>query len=389
MYALSLAIIIVATIGTCFSVNSRHGEPVWISLIAWRLLLGFGIGGDYPLSATMTSEHASKMNRGSMLSAVISCQGLGILGASIVSLTVLSSFKAAIEADVMFLDYIWRICIGFGVFPALFSIYFRLTLPETPRYLMEQEQKAAKIAAGVVDEDDKATWRDFISHFSIWSNFKILLGTTVTWFAVDVAFFGINLNNSVILNAIGFAAKTKPYELLYKDATGNLVIALLGTVPGYWFTVFFVDTLGRKRIQIAGFGILTILFIVLGVAYHSILNKSVKLFIVIFTAANFFLNFGPNVTTFVIPGEVFPTKYRSTAHGISAASGKIGAIVSQVGFSQLKDVGGPNAFVDKLLIIFGAFMLLGLIFTFLIPESTGRSLEEINNEYTTVSIKTV
>ena len=43
----------------------------------------------------------------------------------------------------------------------------------------------------------------------------------------------------------------------------------------------------------------------------------------------FFLNFGPNATTFVIPGEVFPTRYRSTAHGISAALGKLGAIISQ------------------------------------------------------------
>jgi MFS transporter, PHS family, inorganic phosphate transporter len=57
--------------------------------------------------------------------------------------------------------------------------------------------------------------------------------------------------------------------------------------------------------------------------------------------ANFFQNFGPNTTTFVVPGEAFPTRYRSTAHGISAASGKLGAIVAQVGFARLKDIGGP------------------------------------------------
>lgn len=48
--------------------------------------------------------------------------------------------------------------------------------------------------------------------------------------------------------------------------------------------------------------------------------------------ANFFQNFGPNTTTFIIPGEVFPTRYRSTAHGICAASGKLGAIIAQVSF---------------------------------------------------------
>lgn len=50
-------------------------------------------------------------------------------------------------------------------------------------------------------------------------------------------------------------------------------------------------------------------------------------------------------TTFIIPGEVFPTRYRSTCHGISAASGKLGAIVAQVGFSRLANIGGKNKFV--------------------------------------------
>lgn len=49
--------------------------------------------------------------------------------------------------------------------------------------------------------------------------------------------------------------------------------------------------------------------------------------------ANFFLNFGPNTTTFIVPGEAFPTRYRSTAHGISAASGKLGAVVAQFAFA--------------------------------------------------------
>lgn len=52
----------------------------------------------------------------------------------------------------------------------------------------------------------------------------------------------------------------------------------------------------------------------------------------LYCLANFFQNFGPNTTTFVIPGEVFPTRYRSTAYGLSAACGKLGAIVAQIIF---------------------------------------------------------
>ena len=64
-----------------------------------------------------------------------------------------------------------------------------------------------------------------------------------------------------------------------------------------------------------------------------------RAFVFLYCLANFFQNFGPNTVTFIVPGEAFPTRYRSTAHGISAASGKLGAIVSQVGFEMMIDKG--------------------------------------------------
>jgi len=284
------------------------------------------------------------------------------------------------------------------------AMYFRFTIPETPRYKMDVMNQVAKAAADVdrilgkttgADEegpsnsggnDDaihavpKASWADFARHFGQWRNLKVLLGTSMSWFALDVAFYGMNLNNSVILKAIGFTSKTSAYEDLFKNALGNVVIALLGTVPGYWFTVLFVDSWGRKTIQIMGFVVLTVVYAVLGFLYKPILDTSVVLFIAMYTVAQFFTNFGPNATTFIVPGEVFPTRYRSTAHGISAASGKLGAIISQVGFSQMKDIGGKMAFIDKLLLIFAAWMVVGLAFTFLIPETKGKSLEELTGE---------
>ncbi|CAG8819398.1 28050_t:CDS:2, partial [Racocetra persica] len=117
------------------------------------------------------------------------------------------------------------------------------------------------------------------------------------------------------------------------------------------------------------------------------------LFIIFFTIAQFFFNFGPNATTFVVPGEVFPTRYRSTGHGISAAAGKLGAIISQVGFFKLKDIGGEpgkNAFINHLFQIFAVFMLSGLIVTyFCVPETKGKTLEELSNEDQTGFIKGV
>jgi len=96
--------------------------------------------------------------------------------------------------------------------------------------------------------------------------------------------------------------------------------------------------------------------------------------------ANFFQNFGPNTTTFIIPGEVFPTRYRSTAHGICAASGKLGAIIAQVGFSRLINIGGTGKFLPHILEIFALFMLTGVFSTLLLPETMNRSLEDLSQE---------
>jgi PHS family inorganic phosphate transporter-like MFS transporter len=131
-----------------------------------------------------------------------------------------------------------------------------------------------------------------------------------------------------------------------------------------------------------GFVLLTAIFICMGFGYDAMQSTSSgkKAFVFLYCIANFFQNFGPNTTTFVIPGEAFPTRYRSTAHGISAASGKLGAIVAQVGFARLINIGGSGKFLKHILEIFALFMLTGVFSTLLLPETKGRSLEDLSNE---------
>ncbi|KAF8933298.1 Inorganic phosphate transporter pho84 [Haplosporangium gracile] len=222
------------------------------------------------------------------------------------------------------------------------------------------------------------TFREFVRYFSRWETFKVLLGTSMTWFALDVAFYGIGLNNTFILSSIHFSPITgNAYETIWNATVGQAIIVLLGAIPGYWFTVFLIERLGRIKIQVLGFVMSCILFCILGFAYNPIHNQSPVLFIFLFALTQFFQNFGPNATTFIIPGEVFPTRYRSTGHGISAGMGKLGAIVAQIGFSSLKDKGGKNAGIPQLLQIFALFMFIGLLFTYLVPETKGKTLEEL------------
>jgi PHS family inorganic phosphate transporter-like MFS transporter len=345
-----------------------------------------------------------------------------------VSVVVIAAFKEQIINDTSTLraiDIVWRLVVGLGVVPACVALYFRLTIPETPRFTMDVERNVIQATEDIenvlahrdfyVDESalasrveaPRATRRDFFAHFGQWKNGKVLLGTCWSWFALDVrlpvhfsfekrvtsplqiAFYGLGLNSSRILATIGFSGSSAKagtgqnrYDTLRKTAIGNIILAFGGLIPGYWTTFLFIDSWGRKPIQFMGFCFLTVIFIVMGFGYTALQSTSAgrKAFVFLYCLANYFQNFGPNTTTFIVPGEVFPTRYRSTAHGISAASGKLGAVVAQVGFARLTALGGKNMFLDHILEIFAFFMLTGIFSTLLIPETKGKSLEELSNE---------
>ncbi|CAG8718945.1 104_t:CDS:2, partial [Ambispora leptoticha] len=378
MYGVELWIIIVATIFTTLSGSGPYLN-VFGLIIFWRVILGLGVGGDYPLSAIITSEFATKERRGSMMAAVFAMQGFGIFASILVAVITLSAAKNDLYEHKNFdgVDYVWRIILG-------------LDSVELPR----------------------SSWEDFKQYFSKWKNAKILLGTCGAWFCIDVAYYGIGLNNTIFFrNALQY--KSLPgiitnkhdgnfdaWTPLFHASLGNLIITLLGTIPGYWVSVYFIDRWGRRRIQFMGFAVLTVLFIVFGAAFHQIKDTSIFLFGAMFTLTQFFFNFGPNTTTFVVPGEVFPTRYRSTCYGISAAVGKLGAIFAQIAFYKLKNIGGKTttdnteysanaAFIDKLLLGCAVFMIFGVIFTCFIPETKGKSLEELSNEDQTNFIRQI
>ncbi|KAM0789097.1 hypothetical protein ACM66B_003154 [Microbotryomycetes sp. NB124-2] len=407
MYGIELMIIIIATVGQAVS-GSAPAITLLGVLIFWRALMGVGIGGDYPLSATITSEFAATRIRGRMMTAVFAFQGWGQLSAAIVSVVVVSAYKSSILSDAVgnekALDHCWRLLIGLGAVPGAVALYFRLTLPETPRFTMDVERNIKQAASdvdaflstgGYVHDDPqvvikadapKATRRDFINYISKWENGKILLGAAWSWFALDVAFYGLGLNSSIILGAIGYGSVSSgtpqyiKYKTIYNLSVGNIILSVAGLIPGYWTAFLLIDKVGRKPLQLIGFVFLTITLSCMGFGYHKLKENAVGAFVFLYCLTNFLQNAGPNTTTFIVPGEAFATRYRSSCHGIAAASGKFGAIIAQIIAFKLKDRGGKNAWVNHLLEVFALFMLTGVFSTLLINETKGKSLEELSGE---------
>ncbi|KAF9218778.1 MFS general substrate transporter [Gyrodon lividus] len=398
IYGKELMLIILATI-LCISCPTNDLSPngCLIYLSIFRILLGVGVGGDYPMSASVTSDRAVIRKRGTLLAYIFANQGWGSLVGSLATIIVLACYKHVMndEGETSKVDGVWRIVIGLSLIPAFGTLYQRLTLPESKRFEASQKTGVEEFDdlkskndvettvvptsskdssnEGVIKErlEKKAHFKEFLQYFSEWRHAKILIGTCTCWFLLDIAFYGINLNQNVVLQEIGYAGKTgTAWEKLFKVSTGGIIITALGFVPGYYVTVLTIEKLGRKFIQIQGFLMAALFLGILAGKFNSFDNAS---FIVCFAFLQFFFNFGANATTYCYPAEVFPTKYRASAHGLSAACGKAGAIISALVFNTLTTSIGTPA----VLWIFVGCCILGAGFTLLLPEVAGRDPDAI------------
>nr|AAK38196.1 phosphate transporter 1 [Lupinus albus] len=415
VYGMTLMIMVICSIGSGLSFG-HSPNSVLATLCFFRFWLGFGIGGDYPLSATIMSEYSNKKTRGSFIAAVFAMQGFGILGGGIFAIIISAAFKARFDAPayevdpvgstVPQADYIWRIIVMVGALPAALTYYWRMKMPETARYTALVAKNAQQAAADmskvlqveIQSETNKEEAQGKPS-FGLFSKEFLrrhglhLLGTASTWFLLDIAFYSQNLFQKDIFSAIGWIPPAKTMNALdevYRIARAQTLIALCSTVPGYWFTVALIDRIGRFAIQLMGFFFMTVFMFALAIPYDHWTHKDNRIgFVVIYSLTFFFANFGPNATTFVVPAEIFPARFRSTCHGISSASGKLGAIVGAFGFLYLAqnkdksktDAGYPAGIgVKNSLIVLGVVNILGFCFTFLVPEPNGKSLEEMSGE---------
>ncbi|XP_021625583.1 low affinity inorganic phosphate transporter 8 [Manihot esculenta] len=422
VYGITLVTMVGCALASGFSFGST-ADGVVATLCFFRFWLGFGIGGDYPLSAVIMSEYANQKTRGAFIAAVFAMQGMGILFAGAVATIISKIFKDTFKAPPFSenhilstqpeADFVWRIVLMIGAIPAALTFYWRMKMPETARYtaLVEGNHKKAAADMATVLESDiyieetgskppanpKSTSYGLFSSEFLARHGIHLLGTTSTWFLLDIAFYSLQLTQKDIYPASGLVYKApvmNALEEMYYISRAMTIIALVATVPGYWFTVLLIDKIGRYIIQLGGFLLMSICMAILGFQYGNVRGEKSKcganskhdycdgnpiLFVVLYGLTLFFANFGPNSTTFIVPAELFPARFRSTCHGMSAAAGKAGAILGAF-VVQTYTLGGDSKQIKKAIIALAVVNLLGFFFSFLVPETKGRSLEEISGE---------
>jgi MFS family permease len=375
MLLVDVALFVIATAGTAFAWNA-------ISLIGFRFLVGVAIGADYPISVSYITENVPTRLRGRMVIGAFTFQAVGALLGALTGIGMIAAFQTlypdAVEAAV---HYAWRWMLGVGLILAIGVGALRLNfLLESPRYyLVRGEYDAASKAASsllempivLTPETDPPETEQSLSYrdlFSIAYRRRTLLAS-IPWFLQDIATYGIGIFTPTIIAALVYADRTDLLHQELASAKGAAIVDLF-LVAGFLVAVVCVDRVGRIRLQILGFIGMAIGLLLLaasqwvdsGSATENGWNTAIVF--LGFFVFNLTMNAGPNSTTFLLSGEVFPTSIRASGAGFAAAVAKAGAVVGTFGLPILQTSIG----VAPLLIGLAGVCLLAAVLTFVLKE---------------------
>lgn len=242
--------------------------------------------------------------------------------------------------------------------------------------------------------------KELVEFFWKQGNIRYLLGTSICWFLLDFAFFGLGINNPRVIAQIwsskpvanatlanstpDWANPSDPdlsiYEVLRLDGIRSIITISIGSMLGSIILVKAINYIPRKAWLVWSFIGMAVLFAVIGGSYFRAANSDLHgLTITLYVLCQLLFNLGPNTLTFIIPAEIFPTRYRATCLGISAAAGKLGSVVVQA-FLPVTNITNPNSVsLGWVLIAFSCAMALGAVFAWAwIPEvqnSRGTEIE--------------
>jgi MFS family permease len=351
VYWMSAAVMVVAAIGSALS-------PSLAVLVVFRFLLGFGVGGDYPVSAVLITEYAGRKDRGRQVALVFSAQAVGLIIGPLLALALLGGGAGA--------PVTWRVLLGVGAIPAAAAVWLRRKLPEPDRFTAATAKPGAgHESQGGGTAKPEAGLRAFLANRRL---LVLLIGTAGCWFLLDYAYYGNTISTPRIISLI------TPNASETTTIAFQLAIFAVAAVPGYILAVARMDRIGHRKLQLIGFAAMALCFAVIGLVPG--MTTTVAPFLLVYGVSYFFTEFGPNVTTFVLPGELFPTQVRATGHGIAAGIGKFGAFIGVFLFPVLQDSLGLRG----TLLLTAGISVLGALLTLVLPEPAGRSLEEISGE---------
>jgi hypothetical protein len=358
----------------------------WVICYSWSLFFyGIGVGGEYPMTATSSMENAvgagkvsskdDRLHRGRNVTMAFLMQGWGQFFNQVILIILLLIFHGSGLPPYTALSTQWTFRVSFAL-PAvgtLWLVYYRTWKMPAASKQLEVAKKKAKVT-GYDVKSLKLTFTYFGPR---------ILATAGTWFCNDVFFYGNKLFQSQFISVIS------PGSSVMTTWLWNLVnvgVSLCGYYAACMYSsplpsrfelpnnpsAFLIDNklYGRKWMQQIGFLMDFILFII--PAFHYKYYTSVEhitAFQAMYFLSSFFNQFGPNSVTFLVAAECFPTPVRATAHGFSAAVGKLGALLASILYNYID--------TQTKFYVVPWFGLAGMVLTMaFLPDTTGLDLKE-------------
>ena len=352
-----------------YSVSTGLCAVAWSyeSLLVFRFLVGFGLGGELPVAATLMSEYAPAKMRGRFIVLLESFWGLGWLAAACVAYLLIPVFG-------------WQAAFLIGTLPALYVFLLRLHMPESIRYLLSKGRvDEAKAILQDIERQLHMPKRPFLDQLApgrvqaervetpgfttLWA--KGMRRRTamlwLAWFGIVFSYYGIFMWLPSIVYTHGFAiVKTFEYVL----------IMTLAQLPGYYAAAYLVDVIGRRYT-------LGLFLLMSGVCSYFFGNAGEVWALLVWGAAMSFFNLGAWGVIYTYTPEQYPTAMRALGSGWAAGFGRIGGMIAPmlVGVLLAGSVG-----IETIFALFASvFVLISIVVIACGKESKQKTLEDLSD----------
>lgn len=334
------------------------------SLLVFRFLVGFGLGGELPVAATLVSEYAPSRVRGRFIVLLESFWGLGWIAAACIAYFFIPVYG-------------WRMAFLIGALPALYVCLIRLHMPESVRYLLARgrvdearqivlslEKQLHVPSALFTGETEPVPVVAKASFRELWK--KPFMSRTImlwlVWFGINFSYYGIFMWLPSLVFQQGFTVvKTFEYVL----------IMTLAQLPGYYCAAWLVDKIGRKYT-------LSAFLLFSGVASYFFGHASTAATLMMWGSVMSFFNLGAWGVLYTYTPEQYPTAIRALGSGWAAGFGRFGGMAApmMVGALLARSFGFASVFYMFALV----FAAVAVIVLSLGVESKQKDLESLSDE---------
>lgn len=306
----------------------------FMMLCVLRFITGFGLGGELPVASTLVSESFSAKDRGRAVVLLESFWACGWIIAALIAYFVIPAYG-------------WRAAFIIGALPALYALYLRRAIQDSPRF---NEQRSRKL-----------TFKERV--ISVWSTQyrKRTITLWILWFIVVFSYYGMFLWLPTVMVLKGFSlVKSFQYVL----------IMTLAQLPGYFTAAYFIEKFGRK------FVLVTYLLLTAVSALWFSAASTEGMLIAAGISLSFF-NLGAWGAMYAYTPELYPTAVRSTGVGLAASFGRVGGIIGPYLVGLL--VAKGHSITSIFIIFFAAILFGALVLLFFGKETKGTDPDQAGN----------